>query len=573
MPFMNPIKESPNSIAVSIGDLTGMTEGAVPFGEAGGGGLAQDATNFFWDDTNNRLGLGTNAPSNRLDIRGTLASAGSTTLSLRDTAGTQVCRVQTLSGVCAISNNLDQIANTQDDGTAPSWVYNLNSTADQCVIGRTPVGSTTIAEILDIRPAGLTINQVVNTSGSPTALRLNGAAHTTLTASVEASDVFLNLFRSVEFSTGAITEQRAIRVAAPEYTFVGPSTITTATTLDIDSPPIAGANATIVTAWVIRAAADTDANFAFGRLRLRSVSGDTATLSHFDMTTSSNYSMSIQSDGTTQLNSPTTLRFENSGTVVGFIDGTGMSIGSSTLTAPNARLHVRQPISTTGTPVELLEVTGAAHTTLAASTEASDVLFDLSRTVQFSTGALTAQRAFRIEAPTYGFVGSSIVTYTTTLHIDGPPVEGPNAEFVVTSGLGIGMSTTMDAGASKTVTGIWVAANGVATVTLVGGTAHTASPGVAGIVISNITVTDGDAVTVSNAAALYIENAPTAGGSVTITNRYSIWCDDGKARFDGDGTHVFELPADATDPTGGGGAATGRIPTLIGGALRYLAYY
>lgn len=36
---------------------------------------------------------------------------------------------------------------------------------------------------------------------------------------------------------------------------------------------------------------------------------------------------------------------------------------------------------------------------------------------------------------------------------------------------------------------------------------------------------------------------------------------------------VFSLPADATDPTGGGGAATGRIPCLIGGTTRYIAYY
>lgn len=37
--------------------------------------------------------------------------------------------------------------------------------------------------------------------------------------------------------------------------------------------------------------------------------------------------------------------------------------------------------------------------------------------------------------------------------------------------------------------------------------------------------------------------------------------------------YVFDLPADATDPTGGGGAATGRIRCQIGGVLRYLAYY
>ena len=36
---------------------------------------------------------------------------------------------------------------------------------------------------------------------------------------------------------------------------------------------------------------------------------------------------------------------------------------------------------------------------------------------------------------------------------------------------------------------------------------------------------------------------------------------------------VFELPTDNTDPTSGGGAATGRVPVKIGGATRYLAYY
>jgi len=36
---------------------------------------------------------------------------------------------------------------------------------------------------------------------------------------------------------------------------------------------------------------------------------------------------------------------------------------------------------------------------------------------------------------------------------------------------------------------------------------------------------------------------------------------------------LMELPADATDPTSGGGAATGRIKCLIGGATRYIPYY
>ena len=41
----------------------------------------------------------------------------------------------------------------------------------------------------------------------------------------------------------------------------------------------------------------------------------------------------------------------------------------------------------------------------------------------------------------------------------------------------------------------------------------------------------------------------------------------------GDGTHVLQVAEDNTDPTSGGGAATGRIPILVNGNLRYIAYY
>jgi hypothetical protein len=49
---------------------------ATPSGVAGaiqfsnGSAFASDATNFFWDDTNNRLGVGTNAPASQLEIKG-----------------------------------------------------------------------------------------------------------------------------------------------------------------------------------------------------------------------------------------------------------------------------------------------------------------------------------------------------------------------------------------------------------------------------------------------------------------------------------------------------------------------
>jgi len=76
---------------------------------------------------------------------------------------------------------------------------------------------------------------------------------------------------------------------------------------------------------------------------------------------------------------------------------------------------------------------------------------------------------------------------------------------------------------------------------------------------------------------IWVENQTAGtidyGIYIAGADTYALFVDAGLARFDGNGTRVFELPADATDPTGGGGAAAGRIPVLIGGVTKYLAYY
>ena len=48
--------------------LPSLTNGSVLF--SNGTTIAQDNSNFFWDDTNNRLGIGTNAPTVTLDVNG-----------------------------------------------------------------------------------------------------------------------------------------------------------------------------------------------------------------------------------------------------------------------------------------------------------------------------------------------------------------------------------------------------------------------------------------------------------------------------------------------------------------------
>jgi hypothetical protein len=58
------------------GTSTAFTAGSVLFSGASGV-YSQDNANFFWDDTNNRLGIGTATPTQSLDVNGNLAITGS----------------------------------------------------------------------------------------------------------------------------------------------------------------------------------------------------------------------------------------------------------------------------------------------------------------------------------------------------------------------------------------------------------------------------------------------------------------------------------------------------------------
>lgn len=102
--------------------------------------------------------------------------------------------------------------------------------------------------------APVTITPAAVTSAGQVALTVTGAADTGITASTERSDVYFNLNRTATWATGALATQRAVRIAAPTYAFVGASTITNAVTLDISGAPTAGANATITNSYALRVA-------------------------------------------------------------------------------------------------------------------------------------------------------------------------------------------------------------------------------------------------------------------------------------------------------------------------------
>jgi len=71
--------------------------GAIQF--SNGSAFASDAANLFWDDTNNRLGIGTNAPSATIHLKGSGSTSATTSLLVQNSAGTNMLNVRDDGGI------------------------------------------------------------------------------------------------------------------------------------------------------------------------------------------------------------------------------------------------------------------------------------------------------------------------------------------------------------------------------------------------------------------------------------------------------------------------------------------
>ena len=169
---------SSSGVSMAIGgSITSATEGSVLFAGTSGV-LQQDNANFFWDDTNNRLGIGTTTPSNKLSIVETTnvasgfnvtnTTAGtSNSLNMNLFADTTAGYLQfqkrssthTATGIAAASSGL--LYNSEGDliigtGGATSWIRfatNGIATADMNLTanGRLLLGTSTESTyILDV---------------------------------------------------------------------------------------------------------------------------------------------------------------------------------------------------------------------------------------------------------------------------------------------------------------------------------------------------------------------------------------------------------------------------------------
>lgn len=75
----------PGGSGVAIGDtITTATQGSILFAGASGV-LAQDNSNFFWDNSNDFLGIGTNTPTNTLEVSDSATSPSATRSAIQGT--------------------------------------------------------------------------------------------------------------------------------------------------------------------------------------------------------------------------------------------------------------------------------------------------------------------------------------------------------------------------------------------------------------------------------------------------------------------------------------------------------
>ena len=90
------IKTINSTSLLGSGDITisanpSGVSGAIQF--SNGSAFASDATNLFWDDTNNRLGVGTNAPSATAHFKGSGSTSATTSLLVQNSSGVDMMKI------------------------------------------------------------------------------------------------------------------------------------------------------------------------------------------------------------------------------------------------------------------------------------------------------------------------------------------------------------------------------------------------------------------------------------------------------------------------------------------------
>jgi hypothetical protein len=216
------------TLAVSRGGTgtgTAFTAGSVLFAGASGT-YSQDNANFFWDDTNNRLGLGTASPSRQLHIAGAGTSNGIFLVNTAQTSGVDI-ELGSSDFRFQVRNNIPMLFltnNTERMRLFASGGVSIGNTTDPgatnlFVTGSVGIGTTIPAVKLDIRGTSgasstVRIGSDSNDMGTIQFFNTTGSTvNSTISGNLEGGNAGGDLRFATKTTAGSLAEQMRITAA------------------------------------------------------------------------------------------------------------------------------------------------------------------------------------------------------------------------------------------------------------------------------------------------------------------------------------------------------------------------
>lgn len=230
----------------------------------------------------------------------------------------------------------------------------------------------------------------------------------------------------------------------------------------------------------------------------------------------------------------------NNGTSLWSPATSSVSLGGFALVLDAAGVSSVQSSGSSGLLYTAGDKSGSVSTTGSSFNIAAATFTD---TGTAGSGTATAWVANGLQRPTVAASNTSVTTTdAATLYIANGPAAGSNQTLTNSWGLWVDdgavrldLTTSKASAASAVCRALYLPA---ATQTISGSTNITTATGYNYIEIGQPTLSAASAMTITNAATLYIADAPAASGAgpAAISNPYAIWVDSGAVRFDGAAT-------------------------------------
>jgi uncharacterized protein YxjI len=155
--------------------------GAIQF--SNGSAFASDAANLFWDDTNNRLGVGLNNPTATTQIKGASTGSGTNSFIVQDSAGTNLMSVRDDGILSLFTSSKTGQLDIQGGGNSGIYSKAYSSQSDNIIRYKDYNGNT--AMLLTMTGSGtgnLTVNN--STTSLSATLGIKGSGSTSATTSL-----------------------------------------------------------------------------------------------------------------------------------------------------------------------------------------------------------------------------------------------------------------------------------------------------------------------------------------------------------------------------------------------------